>query len=91
MAKAELIDVQSETRLVGRTKNLSLAGCFVETASSSPNGVKVRLRISRGSAGVVAMGKVVYSEPKGMGIAFATIELGGLAVLDNWIASRNPE
>jgi len=33
------------------------------------------------------MGKVAYSEPKGMGIAFITIEPGGLAVLNNWIAS----
>jgi len=31
-------------------------------------------------------GRVAHSEPKGMGIAFVTIETGGLAVLDNWIA-----
>ena len=86
VGKVELMDVQSETRLLGSTINLSRNGCFVEATPSFSQGANVRLRISRDTAGIVAVGRVAHSEPKGMGIAFVTIETGGLAILDNWIA-----
>jgi hypothetical protein len=87
VSKVEVFDVQSKTRIMAHTTKLNMLGCYVETVSAFPKGAKVRLRLSRGGTCVVAVGKVAYSEAKGMGIAFITIDPGGLAVLDNWIAN----
>jgi len=79
--------VQSEKRLDGRTKDLTLFGCFVETGSPFPQGTKIRVRISRAGAHVAALGKVVHSQPNaGMGIAFTSVEPSSLPVLDAWLA-----
>jgi PilZ domain len=87
VARIELTDMESEEHISGRTKDLSLFGCFVETVTPFPEGTKVRLKISRGETHLVAQGKVTYSRPSsGMGIAFITIEPSSLPVLDVWLA-----
>ena len=88
VAPVQLTDVQSEKQIAAHTKNLNLFGCFVETISPFPQGTKVRLRISRTGAHVIALGKVADSQPNaGMGIAFITIEPSSLPALDGWLAS----
>jgi hypothetical protein len=87
MARIELTDMHSEKHISGHTKDLSLFGCFAVTAESFPEGTKVRLTMSRGETHLVAQGKVTYSRPgSGMGIAFTTVELSSLPVLDGWLA-----
>lgn len=86
MSSVELIEVQSEAHLAAHTKNLSLSGCFVETAAPFSERAKVRLRVSRGGIDFDALGRVAHSRPdSGMGIAFVTIESRSQAVLDTWI------
>ena len=86
MARFELTDLQSEDRISGHTKDLSLFGCFAVTVDTFPQGTKVRLRISRGETHLLAQGRVTYSRPgSGMGIAFTTVEPSSLPVLDIWL------
>ena len=87
MASIEVTDVQTENHFVARTRDLSVFGCSVETATPFPENTKVSLRISRGGVNFVAQGKVAYSRPNlGMGIAFTSIEPGSISVLDAWLA-----
>jgi hypothetical protein len=86
VASIEVTDVQTENHFAARTRDLSLFGCFVETATPFPENTKVRLKISRGGANFVAQGKVAYSRPNsGMGIAFTSIEPSSLPILDAWL------
>lgn len=87
VARVELIDLDSEARLVAQTSNLNLNGCFVETSTPFPAGSKVRLRILHGSMAIAAVCRVAYSEPRGMGIGFIKLEPGGEVILDKWITS----
>jgi hypothetical protein len=87
-ANIELMDLQSERLITANVKDLSLFGCFVEIATPFPEGTKVRLRIVRGAASVVGLGKVAYARPRsGMGIHFTSIEASSQPVLDRWLAS----
>jgi len=87
VAGIEVTEVQTEKHFVARTKDLSIFGCFVETATPFPENTKVRLRISHGGVNFVTQGKVAYSRPNsGMGIAFTSIEPSSLPVLDAWLA-----
>ena len=84
--------MHSEKHFAAHTTNLSLFGCFVQTATPFSEGTKVRLKISRGGAHVVGLGKVAYAWPgSGMGIQFVTIEPSSLPVLDRWLASAREE
>ena len=52
---------------------------FVEATPSVSQDANVRLRISRGSGGIVAVRRVAVAILNRMGIAFVRIETGGLA------------
>ncbi len=91
-ANIELADVRSETLLTARTTNLSLFGCYVDTAEPFPEGTKVSLRITHGGTILAALGRVAHSEPNfGMGLAFTTIEPRSQAILEKWLASLRTE
>jgi hypothetical protein len=88
----ELTDMQSEKHISAHTKDLTLFGCFVETATPFPQDTKVRLKMLRGGKQLFAHGRVTYSQPgAGMGIAFVTIEPSSLPVLDAWLANLREE
>jgi PilZ domain len=79
--------LDSEAQIAAHTEDLSLFGCFVETAKPFAAGTKVRVRISHDRMIFAAEGTVVYSRPgAGMGIAFASIEPGSVSILDSWLA-----
>jgi hypothetical protein len=88
VAGIDLTDLQSEKHLAAHTKDLTLFGCFVETATPFAEGTKVRLKISHAGVNFMAMGKVAYSRPgSGMGIAFTSIDPSSLPILDAWLAN----
>ena len=92
VVRIELTDIQSEKHTSGHTKDLTLFGCFVETATPFPQDTKVRLKMLRGGKQLFAHGRVTYSQPgAGMGIAFVTIEPSSLPVLDAWLANLREE
>src|SRR5229473_5179530 len=86
VATIELTDTQSEAKIQGRTSDLSLFGCRVETHKPFPAGTKVRVRIAHASANFVALGKVAYATTEiGMGIVFTWIEPNDQLILDKWV------
>jgi PilZ domain len=87
-ASVELTDLQSEAHLTAHLKDISLFGCFVETATPFPEGTKLRLKIIRAGAVVSGVGRVAFSHPpSGMGIHFTSIEPASMPVLDKWVAN----
>jgi hypothetical protein len=85
----EVTDFESEKQIATVTRNLSLFGCFVATATPFVTGTKVRLRITHRGATFAAPGRVAYaSASEGMGIAFGEIEARDRAILDTWLGEN---
>ena len=55
-ASVELTDLQSETQTKEQTSDLSLFGCHVDTLKPLSPETKVRVKTSRGSEGLEALG-----------------------------------
>ena len=88
----ELTDVQSETQVTGRTSDLSLFGCHMNTLNPLSPETKVRIKIAHGGVNFQALGRVVYARSKGgMGIVFTSIQPHDQLVLDKWIAELRGE
>ncbi len=86
VANIELTDMQTETRIVERTIDLSLYGCRVQTQKPLSIGTKVRIRISHAAASFAALGRVAYVGPNGaMGLTFTDIDENNQSVLDEWV------
>lgn len=85
-ARVEVVDVESEKQVTAITGDLSIFGCFIETATPFPRGTKVRLRINHHGSTFAAIGQVSYSKPAGMGIRFGTIEPAHQQTLEKWLA-----
>lgn len=72
-AIAEVIDLGSRRKLVGITRDLSLSGCFVKTATPFAEGTLVWVRITF-SGEFAGVGKVTSDVTSaGMGIEFVEI------------------
>lgn len=82
----EVTDLLSETQIRGRTKDLSLFGCSVDTLKPFANGTRVRIKLSHGGADVAALGRVAYARPDmDMGIVFTSVEPEDERILEGWI------
>jgi hypothetical protein len=87
VADTEIIEIASNTRLGGRTGDLSMGGCFLDMVNPSPEGTEIRVRVRHASASFVALGRVVFVFPNvGMGVVFTDVEEDQLAVLRKWLA-----
>jgi hypothetical protein len=86
VAAIMIIDVSSERQLSTHTSDLSLNGCFVSTATPFNKGENIRIAIVHAGAKLEALGRVVYSNAEGMGVAFTRIEEGYQAILDRWMS-----
>jgi hypothetical protein len=84
-AHAEVVDVDSERQLTAVTGDLSVFGCFIETATPFARGTKVRVRINHRGATFVALGVVSFSRSTGMGVRFGTIEPAHQQTLETWL------
>ena len=92
VAGIELTDVQSETQIWERTRDLSLFGCHVDTPKLFSTGTRVRIRIAHRGANLAALGTVVYAgSNSGMGVAFTKIEQKDQLVLEKWIDELREE
>ena len=86
VARVEVVDVESEKQVMALTGDLSVFGCFIETATPFPRGTKVRLRINHHGSTFAALGHVSFSRSAGMGIRFVTIEPAHQQTLEKWLA-----
>jgi hypothetical protein len=87
-APVELTDMASETRMVGRTRDLNLFGCRTEaTEISLPVGTKVHVKITYKAAVFTAGGRIVSAGRNfGMGVAFTDVTEKDKLILEKWMA-----
>ena len=91
-AAAEIIDLRSQTRVIGRTADLGRGGCYVDTLSPLVVGTVVRVRVERERRVFEAVATVIYAHlSMGMGLAFTEIKPEHQAVLEAWIAELSGE
>jgi hypothetical protein len=87
VASAEVIDIDSNTRLSARTSEIAIGGCYVDALNPFPVGTIVGVRIVRDKGAFEAKGKVVYCDSTmGMGLAFTEIAPEQRLTLEDWLA-----
>lgn len=85
-ASIEAVEVKSGTRINGRTNDLGLGGCYVDTLSPFPLGSVVSVKIVRDKESFQAKAKVVYSlVGMGMGLAFVAADPAQVKIFQRWI------
>jgi hypothetical protein len=91
-ATAEVIDVRSETGLKGRSADICLGGCYVDTTSPFPVGTPVTLRLAYQNNSFEAQAAVIYAHVgMGMGLAFTKVSPDQHAVLREWVRKLSGE
>ncbi len=89
---AEAIDIQGNTRVVGRIADIARKGCYVDTISPFPPKAAVSLRITREKETFETKATVVYSQTgMGMGLRFTTADAAQLGTLERWLAELSGE
>ncbi len=86
-ATAEVVDSKTGAKVVGRTSDLGLGGCYVDTLSPFPSGTTAKLRILREKESFEAQARVIYSSiGMGMGLAFVSAEQEHVQLFQKWLA-----
>src|SRR4029077_6091887 len=86
VASAEVTELGSGTVLSGRTSELGLGGCYVDSLNPFPEGTLVGLRILRDQGVFETKAKVVYCDPRfGMGLAFTEMTPDQRSLLEAWL------
>src|SRR5260221_1742208 len=87
IADTEITEIASNTRLGGRTSDLSMGGCFLDMVNPSPEGTEIRVTVHHASASFTALGRVVFVFPNvGVGVVLTNLEEVQLAGLRKWLA-----
>jgi hypothetical protein len=87
IATADVISLDTDTRLSAQTSELGLGGCYIDTLNPFPEGTLVRVRLVKDTGAFESSAKVVYVLPGfGMGLAFTHLPHDQKLVLDKWIA-----
>ena len=74
-ADAELLDLESGSRIEGVTSDISLGGCFICTSKPLPLGTRTRITLKRKEQLVEALAVVRIVKPRiGMGVEFLDVE-----------------
>jgi len=85
-ATVEAIEPKSGTKVTGRTSDLGLGGCYVDTLSPFPVGTEATIRILRQNESFEAQAKVVYSLiGMGMGLAFVSAQPKQVRLFQRWL------
>lgn len=88
----EAIEPDSETKIQGRTTDLSEGGCYVDTLSPFPAQTRVKVRLTGEGRSFESQAKVVFSVVgMGMGLQFEAIDPQQLATLKNWLCELSRE
>jgi c-di-GMP-binding flagellar brake protein YcgR len=84
---AEILELETGTRLRGVTSDLSLRGCFVRTTSLLEVRARVRLTLARKKQKVEIFATIRRAAQTGMGLEFLDIDPVSNAILLSWIES----
>ena len=89
IASAEVIELQTNTRLKARTLDMSLVGCYLDMTNPLPIGTEVRVQILHNDAAFSALGVIVNCvQNMGMGIRFTDVQLDQHQILEGWLAAQ---
>lgn len=81
-----MLELSSGATITGRTADLGLGGCYIDTLSPLPVGTEVKLKISKGDESFEAQGKVTFSQfGMGMGVAFVSALPTQIRTFQKWI------
>jgi hypothetical protein len=88
IASAEVIELQTNTRLKARTSDISLVGCYLDMTNPLPVGTEVKVEILHNAAAFTALGVIVNcAQNMGMGIRFTDVPLDQHEILEGWLAA----
>jgi hypothetical protein len=91
IARAELTEEVSGTKLNCRVSDLSLYGCYIDTLNTLPKGTVVFTKIFVADALFEGNAVVIYAHPRlGMGLYFRDLKPHSLAVLKSWLKAAMP-
>ena len=87
-AHLELFDVESESRIVTRTRDLTLFGFRAEIKNCSwPVGTRVRVKITHKASNFTAGARIVWVRKNSdLGVAFTDVTSRDQLILEKWIA-----
>jgi|SRR5580698_2219401 hypothetical protein len=86
VASTEVTELSSGTLLSGRSSELGLGGCYVDSLNPFPEGTLVELRILRDQGIFETKARVVYCDPGfGMGLAFTDMRPDQRSRLEVWL------
>ena len=87
VASVEIFEIRTGTKLVARTSELGVGGCYVDALTPFGIGTAVVIRIARERGAFHCRAKVVYSDASfGMGLKFECADSDQRLVLENWVA-----
>ena len=86
IAAAEIVELRSNAILNAKTSDVSLVGCFMNTARSFPEGTRIRLKLTRDESSFTSLGVVARLQPMGMGVSFSEIKKEQLELLRQWLS-----
>jgi len=87
LAVAELVETASTMCIVGRIREISRKGCYVNTPSTLPIATIFKVFISGDDRTFMTSGKVIYlHEGIGMGIVFVDTAADQTEILNDWLA-----
>lgn len=85
-ASIEMREGASEDKRTERVKELSMNGCYVDTAHPYPEGTSLGIKLFAESEFFEAQATVIYSQPnQGMGLMFRETKPYYLMVLRKWL------
>ena len=87
-AAAVVTEAGSSRIVVAPTSELGRFGCFVQAASTFPQGTRIHIVMTNEGATVEATGTVSHVTEEGMGIVFITVEAADQEVLGKWLADE---
>jgi hypothetical protein len=91
-ADTDVEEPRTQAKVSGRTADLGLGGCYVDTLTTFPAGTDVCVKIKRGGQIFEAEARVLYGKPgMGMGLAFLGMGHAEKALLELWIRELSGE
>jgi hypothetical protein len=85
-AAVEAVEIKSGAKVTGRTSDLGLGGCYVDTLNPLPVGTEAKIRILRENESFEAEARVIYSQiGMGMGFAFVSAQPNQVQLFQRWL------